>query len=410
MTQATVVILGGGFGGLACAQGLAGSPHRVVLVDRRNYHLFQPLLYQVATAALSPGDIAAPLRHVLSRYPNVEVRLGEATGVDLAAHLLLIKDQPPLAWDRLVLATGAAYSWFGHDDWAAAAPGMKTLADARAVRAKLLSAFEQAEIEPDPERRRSLMTCVIVGGGPTGVEMAGAVTELLRWTLRDDFRRIDPTSASVLLVEAGPRLLPAFPESLSAYALRQLERMGVKVLTGRAVTAVDADGVNLGEQRIAAATVLWAAGVAASPAGRWLGVETDRAGRLPVAPDLSVPGLEGVYVLGDLALTMDEYGRPLPGLAQVAQQQGHYLGRVLAGDLSVKPPPFRFHDRGNTAVIGRHASVFDFGRFQLTGRPAWLLWGLVHVYLLVGFQNRLSVAVQWVWNYLTRERGARLID
>ena len=410
MTQATVVILGGGFGGLACAQGLAGSPHSVVLVDRRNYHLFQPLLYQVATAALSPGDIAAPLRHVLSRYANIEVRLGEATGVDLAARQLLIKDQPPLAWDRLVLATGAAYSWFGHDDWAAAAPGMKTLADARAVRAKLLGAFERAEIEPDPERRRSLMTCVIVGGGPTGVEMAGAVIELLRWTLRHDFRRIDPASANVLLVEAGPRLLPAFPESLSAYARRKLEGMGVKVLTGRAVTAVDAGGVNLGDERIQAATVLWAAGVAASPAGRWLGVETDRAGRVPVAPDLSVRGLEGVYVLGDLALTMDEHGRPLPGLAQVAQQEGHYLGRVLAQDLAAKPPPFRFHDRGNTAVIGRHAAVFDFGRFHLTGRLAWLLWGLVHVYLLVGFQNRLSVTVQWVWSYLTRERGARLID
>ena len=410
MTQATVAILGGGFGGLACAQALGGSAHRVVLIDRRNYHLFQPLLYQVATAALSPGDIAAPLRHILSGYANVEVRLGEATGVDLAAGLLLIEGQPPLAWDRLVLATGAAYSWFGHDDWAAAAPGLKTLADARAIRAKLLGAFERAEIEPDPERRRQLMTSVVVGGGPTGVELAGAVVELARWTLRNDFRRIDPGSAEVVLVEAGPRLLPAFPERLSQYAVRELRKLGVTVLTGRAVTAVDARGVDLGQDRLPAGTVLWAAGVAASPAGRWLGTETDRAGRAPVASDLSVPGLEGVYVLGDLALAVDARGRALPGLAQVAQQQGRHLGRALARDVWGKPPPFRFRDRGNTAVIGRHAAVFDFGRFQMTGRLAWLLWGLVHVYLLVGFQNRLSVASQWVWNYLTRERGARLID
>ena len=410
MTQSTVVILGGGFGGLACAQALAGSAHRVVLVDRRNYHLFQPLLYQVATAALSPGDIAAPLRHVLARHANVEVRLGEATGIDLAGRRLLIDGQPALAWDRLVLATGAAYSWFGHDDWAAAAPGLKTLSDARAIRARLLGAFEQAEVEPDPERRRQLMTCVVVGGGPTGVEMAGAVVELARWTLRHDFRRIDPASARVLLVEAGPRLLQAFPDSLSRYALRALERLGVTVLTGRTVTEVNADGVRLDEERVPAATVLWAAGVAASPVGRWLGVETDRAGRVPVAPDLSVPGLDGVYVLGDLALTLGEDGRPLPGLAQVAQQQGLYLGRVLARDSGAAAPPFRFRDRGNTAVIGRHAAVFDFGRFRLTGRVAWLLWGLVHVYLLVGFQNRLSVTLQWVWSYLTRERGARLID
>ena len=410
MTQATVVILGGGFAGLACAQALAGSAWRVVLVDRRNYHLFQPLLYQVATAALSPGDIAAPLRHVLSRYPNVEVRLGEATGIDLAGRKLLIEGQPPLAWDRLVLAAGGAYSWFGHDDWAAIAPGLKSLADARSIRAKLLSAFERAEIETDPERRKQLMTCVIVGGGPTGVEMAGAVAELLRWTLRHDFKRIDPAAARVVLVEAGPRLLQAFPESLSAYAARALKGLGVEVLTARMVSAVDDDGVSLGDERLPAATVLWAAGLAASVAGRWLGVETDRAGRVPVASDLSVPGLDGVYVLGDLALTLDANGRPLPGLAQVAQQQGLYLGRVLARNAPGKAPPFRFHDRGNTAVIGRHAAVFDFGRFRLTGRVAWLLWGFVHVYLLIGFQNRVSVATQWVWNYLTRERGARLID
>jgi NADH dehydrogenase len=408
----TIAILGGGFGGLACAQALAVTRHRVVLIDRRNYHLFQPLLYQVATAALSPADIAAPLRHVLARWRNIEVRMGEAIGLDLPGRRLLLKDQPPIPFDRLVLATGAAYSWFGHDEWATLAPGLKTLADARAIRARLLNAFERAEAEADPERQRRLMTCVIVGGGPTGVEMAGAVAELARWTLRHDFRRIDPRHARVVLVEAGERLLPSFPPGLSAYAGKALAGLGVEVRTGGGVTAVDEHGVGLGEERIEASTVLWAAGVAASPAARWLGLELDRAGRIPVTADLSVPGLDGIYAIGDIALARDENGRPLPGLAQVASQQGAWLGRALGRDLPDGAPlgAFRYRSRGDTAVIGRHAAVFDFGWARFTGRTAWLLWGLVHIYLLVGFGNRLLVSVQWVWSYLTRERGARLIE
>jgi NADH dehydrogenase len=412
----TIAILGGGFGGLACAQalgrGLAGTGHRAVLVDRRNYHLFQPLLYQVATAALSPGDIAAPLRHVLARYPNVEVRLGEVTGIDLAGRRLLTADGPAVDFDILVLAAGAAYSWFGHDDWAALAPGLKTLSDARSIRARLLAAFERAEAEPDPVRQQRLMTSVIVGGGPTGVELAGAMAELARWTLRHDFRRIDPRQAQVVLVEAGPRLLAGFPEDLSRYAVRALGRLGVTVRTGQGVTAIDAEGVELGGGRIEAATVLWAAGVAASPAVRWLGVQTDRAGRVAVEPDLSVAGLQGVYAIGDVTSLAGPGGRPLPGLAQVAQQQGLHLGRGLARRLRDGSPlaPFRFRNRGDTAVIGRHAAVFNFGWARFTGRAAWLLWGLVHIYLLVGFGARILVSTQWIWSYLTRERGARLIE
>jgi NADH dehydrogenase len=408
----TIAILGGGFGGLACARALAGAPCRVVLVDRRNYHLFQPLLYQVATAALSPADIAAPLRHVLARHANIEVRMAEAIGLDLERRELLLQDQPPVAWDILVLASGAHYSWFGHDDWAQLAPGLKTLADARSIRARLLGAFERAEAEPDPGRQQRLTTAVIVGGGPTGVELAGAVAELARWTLKDDFRRIDPAHARVVLLEAGPRLLQAFPESLSRYAEHSLKGLGVEVRTRCGVTGVDADGVDLADGRIEAATVLWAAGVAASSAGTWLGVPLDRAGRIEVGPDLAVPGLDGVYALGDIALARRADGKPLPGLAQVAQQQGQHLGRALAARLrrGTPPPPFRFSNRGDTAVIGRHAAVFDVGRARFTGRFAWLLWGLIHIYLLVGFGNRVLVAVQWVWNYLTRERGARLIE
>ena len=408
MTGAVTAILGGGFGGLACARALARGPGPVVLVDRRNFHLFQPLLYQVATAALSPGDVASPLRHVLARHDNVEVRLGNVTGVDLRRRLLLIEDQASVEWNRLVIATGGAYSWFGHDDWEAVAPGLKTLADARAIRARLLGTFEQAEAEADPAIQRQLMTIVLVGGGPTGVELAGAVAELARWTLRNDFRRIDPRTARVVLVEAGPRLLASFAPELSAYAAGALEQLGVEVRLGQAVTGVDASGVQLGPERIMAGVVLWAAGVAASPAGRWLGVETDRQGRIRVGRDLSVPGLPGVYAIGDTALTPGEDGKPLPALAQVAQQQGEHLGRALAKGGTVSP--FRFRNRGDTAVIGRHAAVIDFGQVRFTGRIAWLLWGLIHVFLLVGFGNRILVTTQWIWSYLTGERAARLID
>lgn len=410
--MSVVAILGGGFGGLACAKALGGTRHRVVLIDQRNYHLFQPLLYQVATAALSPADVAAPLRHVLARYKNIEVRWGEALSIDLRHRQVVMKDQPPVAWDRLVIATGATYSWFGHPEWAALAPGLKTLSDARTIRARLLGAFERAEAETDPERRRRLMTCVIVGGGPTGVEMAGAVAELARWTLRRDFRHIDPRAARIVLVEAGPRILAAFPEDLSRYAERALTDLGVEVVTGRPVTAIDADGVVIADEPVPASVVLWAAGMAASPAGRWVGVETDKAGRIRVASNLAVRGVPDVYALGDTALTLDEDGAPLPALAQVAQQQGTHLGRALARNLSsgTPVPPFRFHNRGNTAVIGRHAAVFDFGWTRFTGRLAWFLWGLIHIALLVGFENRLVVSTLWIWNYFTGERGARLIE
>ena len=410
--MADVAILGGGFGGLACAKALGNTPHRVVLIDQRNYHLFQPLLYQVATAALSPADVAAPLRHVLRRCRNVEVRWGEATGIDLPQRRVLIKDQEPVSWDRLVVATGATYSWFGHPEWAALAPGLKTLSDARAIRARLLGAFERAEIEADPDLQHRFMTCVIVGGGPTGVEMAGAVVELARWTLRHDFRRIDPRRARIILLEAGPRILAGFPESLSRYAERALTQLGVEVRTGQPVAAIDDDGVVVGDERVPAAVVLWAAGMSASPAGRWLGVETDKAGRIPVGADLSVRGVPAVYALGDTAAARREDGGPLPALAQVAAQQGRHLGRALARNLSdgTPIPAFRFHNRGNTAVIGRHAAVFDFGWMRFTGRAAWFLWGLIHIFLLVGFENRLVVSTLWIWNYLTGERGARLIE
>jgi NADH dehydrogenase len=406
-----VVVIGAGFAGLNLAAELGGTGIRVTVVDRHNYHLFVPLLYQVATAALSPADIAEPIRHVLSRHRNVDVVLGEVVGVDAARRVVRLADGGFVPYDRLVLATGSSQSYFGRDDWAAFAPGLKTIEDARRIRARLLMSFELAETSQDPERRRALMTTVVVGGGPTGVEMAGAVAELARCALARDFRRIDPRAAAVFLVEAGPRVLPAFPEPLSDYARQALERKGVTVMTGQGVEDVRADGVVVGGRLIPAGTVVWGAGVAASPAGAWLGAETDRAGRVRVAPDLSVPGFEGVYALGDTALVEGDEGGPLPGLAQVAKQQGRHLGRALAADLlrGEPMPPFRFANRGNTAIVGRNAAVFDFGRRRLTGWPAWVLWAIVHVYLLVGFEKRLLVTIQWLWRYATHQRGARLI-
>lgn len=407
-----VVIVGAGFGGLACAAGLGRTPVRVTVIDRQNHHLFVPLLYQVATAALSPADIAQPIRRMLGRYPNVEVRMGEVEGVDTAGRRVLLADGGAVAYDRLVLATGSSYGYFGHDEWAEHAPGVKTVEDARFIRARLLTAFEQAEACDDPERQKALMTTVVVGGGPTGVEMAGAVAELTRHALARDFRHIDPRSATVLLVEAGPRVLPTFPEELSDYALQKLKDLGVEVRLNQAVEAVDETGVRVAGRFIPAGTIVWGAGVKASPAGRWIGVETDRAGRIPVNPDLSVTGMEGVvYALGDTALAMGDGGKPLPGLAQVAKQQGQHLGRALRANLmeGSPMPPFRFKDRGNTAIIGRSAAVFDFGRYRLRGWFAWILWAIVHVYLLAGFEKRLLVAMQWLWRYATYERGARLI-
>jgi NADH dehydrogenase len=406
-----VVIVGAGFGGLACAKELGKAAARVTVVDRRNYHLFVPLLYQVATAALSPADIARPIRRILGRCRNMDVVLGEVVGIDSGARIVTLRDGATLRYDRLVVATGSEYFYFGHPEWAPHAPGPLTLEDARRIRTRLLTSFERAETSRDPAEQEALMTVAIVGGGPTGVEMAGAVAELTRHALARDFRRIDPRHARIVLIEAGPRLLPAFPEPLADYARTALERLGVTVITGEAVETIDAHGIAVAGKRIAARTVIWGAGAKASPAAAWLGVPADRAGRIAVNPDLSVAGLSGVYVLGDTALAKGGDGTPLPALAQVAAQQGRHLGRALRANLeNGKPlPPFKFHNRGNTAIVGRHAAVFDFGWTQLKGRFAWLLWALIHVYLLVGFDNRLRVTLQWIWAYITYERGARLI-
>jgi NADH:ubiquinone reductase (H+-translocating) len=406
-----IVIVGAGFGGLACAQALGGKPVKVTIVDRRNYHLFVPLLYQVATAALSPADIARPIRRILGRYKNVEVVLGTVTGIDAAARRVRLGNGSELAYDKLVVATGSDYSYFGHPEWAEFAPGPRSLEDARRIRARLLTAFERAEASRDPVAQEALMTTVIVGGGPTGVEMAGAVAELASHALASDFRNIDPRRAKIILIEAGPRILSSFPDKLSDYAKAALERLGVTVITNEAVESIDAGGVVVAGRRIDAGTVIWGAGIKASPVSGWLGAALDRAGRVPLNPDLSVKGVADIYALGDMANTPDENGAPLPALAQVAAQQGYYLGRALAANLGGgKPmPPFKFHNRGNTAIVGRHAAVFVFGRMQLKGRFAWLMWAIIHVYLLVGFDNRLRVTLQWLWAYITYERGARLI-
>lgn len=406
-----IVIIGAGFGGLACARALGGKPVQVTIVDRRNYHLFVPLLYQVATAALSPADIARPIRRILGRYANIEVVLGTVSGVDTAAHRVRLSDGRELPYDKLVVGTGSDYSYFGHPEWAEFAPGPRTLEDARRIRARLLTAFERAEASRDPKTQDALMTTVVVGGGPTGVEMAGSVAELARHALASDFKNIDPRRAKIILIEAGPRILAGFPEKLSAYAKTSLEKLGVTVITKEAVESIDATGVVVAGRRIDAGTVIWGAGIKASPVAGWLGVTLDRAGRVPLNPDLSVKGIADVYALGDIASTPDDKGAPLPALAQVAAQQGVYLGRALADNfMHGRPlPPFKFHNRGNTAIVGRHAAVFDFGWMQLKGRFAWVMWALIHIYLLVGFDNRLRVTLQWLWAYITYERGARLI-
>jgi NADH dehydrogenase len=406
-----VVIVGAGFGGLTCAKGLAGAPVRVTIIDRHNYHLFVQLLYQVATAALSPADIAQPIRKIFRRHRNIDVVLGEVTGIDAAGKKVRLASGAAIGFDRLVIATGSTYSYFGHDEWAKVAPGPKTVEDALTIRARLLTAFERAEISTDPEEQAALMTTVIVGGGPTGVEMAGAIGELARYSLARDFRHIDPKMARILLVEAGPRILQAFPDDLASYAVKVLTRLGVTVMTGKAVEKIESGSVTIGGEVVRAGTVIWGAGVKASPAANWLGVAADRAGRIPVAADLSVPGTDGIYAVGDTALLAGPDGKPLPALAQVAHQQGTYLGRALRAEFQHgrKAPPFRFHNRGNTAVIGRNAAVFDFGRWRLKGWLGWMLWGIYHVYLLTGFDRRLLVTLQWLWLYATYQQGARLI-
>ena len=404
-----VVIVGGGFGGLYAARALAGRPVRVTLLDRRNHHLFQPLLYQVATAALNPSDIATPLRAILRRAANVTVLLAEVESVDLAARRLVL-DGDPMEYDALVLAAGAGHSYFGHDDWEPLAPSLKTLEDALEIRRRVLVAYEEAEREQDRAEQRALLTSVVIGGGPTGVELAGALAEISRETIARDFRLIDPTKARIVLLEGGPRLLAAFPDPLPARAAAALTRIGVEVRTGATVTRVTPDAVWIGGEQIRARTVLWAAGVAAAPLTRTLGVPLDRAGRVLVERDLSIPGHPEAFAIGDLCALTGDDGHPLPGLAPVALQQGRAAARNVLHRLAGEPTePFRYHDRGSMATIGRAAAVAVVGRFRLSGLIAWLAWLFVHIAFLIGFRNRFLVLFQWAWAYITWQRGARLI-
>jgi NADH dehydrogenase len=412
-----VVIIGGGFGGLYAARTLKGAPVQVTLLDRRNFHLFQPLLYQVATGWLSPADIASPLRAVLKRQRNVQVLLAEAMDIDVANRRVILKDGA-VSYDILIVATGTRHHYFGHPQWETVAPGLKTIEDATEIRRRILFAFEAAERESDPERVRSWLTFVIVGGGPTGVELAGTLGELTKDTLRHDFRHINPAESRILLVEGTDRILPAYPAELSAKATAALARLGVSVRTGAMVTDVQADAVllrsNEQSEQIATRTVVWAAGVQASPLGRSLatatGAELDRAGRVIVAPDLSIPGHPDLFVIGDLAHCRNQQGQPLPGVAPVAMQQGHYVAELIRHRLRGQtPPPFCYRDRGSMAIVGRAEAVADVGGWHFSGLLAWLAWLFIHLVNLVEFENRLLVVIQWAWNYFTRNRSARLI-
>lgn len=406
-----VVIIGAGFAGVQVARGLGAAGVRTTLLDRQNYHLFQPLLYQVATAALSPADIAQPVRRMLRRFASIEVLLAEVTGIDVDRRCVTLADGKSLSYDILVLAAGATHAYFGHDEWAEFAPSLKSIADARRVRSRLLLSFEQAEMSDDAAERKRLMTFVVVGGGPSGVELAGAIAELARHTLAKDFHRIDAKSASVLLLEAGPRILTAFPEELARYAKRKLKTLGVTVRENCPVKHISRDSVVAGDDTMPIGVAIWVAGVKASSAGELLGVPTDKSGRVRVNRDLSVPGLSDVYALGDVALVLDTAGKPMPGLAQVAKQEGYYLGRALVRKMrtGAAAPDFKFHNRGNAAIVGRQSAIFDFGWSRLKGVLAWFLWALVHIYLLAGFQHRVLVALQWLWRYVTYDHGARLI-
>jgi NADH dehydrogenase len=405
-----VVIIGGGFGGLAAAKVLRHTALRVTLLDRHNYHLFQPLLYQVATAALSPGDIASPIRWIFRHAQNVRVLLGEAASIDTDQKVVSLSDGGTLQYDFLIVAAGSSHSYFGHDEWAASAPGLKTLEDALAIRRRVLLAFERAERETDRARQQELLTFVLVGGGPTGVELAGTLAEISRHTLRHEFRNVDPAQARVILVEAGPTVLPSFPENLRDAARRSLQRLRVEVREQTRVTGVDAHGVTLGADRIAAGTVLWTAGVAASPLMRSLGVPLDRAGRVVVHPDLSIPGHPDVFVVGDAAAMTDDAGNSLPGVAQVAMQgathAAHAILRRVDGRAAGR---FVYRDKGSMAIVGRGAAIADLGWIRFAGLPAWLAWLFLHIVMLVGFRNRIVVLVEWAIAYLTLQRSIRLI-
>jgi NADH dehydrogenase len=405
-----VVIVGAGFGGLEAAKALSHVAVDVTVIDRQNHHCFQPLLYQVATAALSPAEIAWPIRHILRQQRNATVLMAEVSSIDLGGRCVQTS-AGPISYDYLVIATGATHSYFGHDDWIDFAPGLKRIEDATRIRRSILLAFEHAELAHDDAERQRLLTFVIVGGGATGVEMAGAIAEIARQTLAKDFRRIDPRSSRIILLEAGPRVLPTLPEDLSAYAERTLTRMGVDVRTSTRVINCDRRGVDLDRGRIDASTVIWAAGVVASPAARWLGAEHDYAGRVLVRPDLSAPNHPEVFVIGDAAGVHDQTGAMVPGVAPAAKQMGRYVGRVIAArvDDTPSPPPFRYRSFGDLATIGRRAAVVNFGYLRLKGFVGWLFWSLVHIYFLIGVKNRFIVAFTWLWDYLTFHRGARLI-
>jgi NADH dehydrogenase len=405
-----VVIVGAGFGGLEAAFGLAGTPVRITVVDRRNHHLFQPLLYQVATASLATSEIAWPIRYLLRDRPEVTTLFATVTGVDATSKRVLLDDGDGLPYDTLILATGARHAYFGHDEWEPFAPGLKTLEDATTLRRRILVAFERAERESDPQRRAALLTFVIIGAGPTGVELAGTIAELAQDTLPPDFRNIDTHKARVVLIEAGPRVLAGFADDLSAYAQRSLETLGVEVMLGHPVTECSADGVVYGDQRLDTKTIIWAAGVRASPAGEWLGAPADRAGRLQVLPHLTVPGHPDIFAIGDTVTIAGRDGKPVPGIAPAAKQQGRYVADAIKTRLrGGAPAPFRYQHAGSLAQIGKRLAVIDFGRIKLRGTLAWWIWGIAHIYFLIGLRNRLSVAISWLWSHARDQRAARLI-
>jgi len=414
MALPTIIIVGGGFGGLAAAKALRNAPADIVLIDRTNHHLFQPLLYQVATSVLSPSQIGTPIRGILRNHKNTTVILGEVTGVDKDRKCVIVnnadRQDVTIPYDYLILATGVTHSYFGHDEFEKFSPGLKSLADAEAIRNKILQAFEQAEAEEDPSRHRELLTFVLVGGGPTGVEMAGAIAVLVQGTLKSEFRRIDPASARIVLVEHAPRVLGSFSERLSKAARERLEKLGVEVRTGQRVDHIDPDGAVVAGERIASKAVIWTAGVAPSPAGKWLNVETDHAGRVRVQKDLSVPGHPEIFVVGDTA-SLDQDGKPLPGVAQVAIQQGRYAGKLIRDRVAGKsaPGPFSYFDKGNMAVVGKGFAVLESGKVQLSGFGAWITWAAVHLQFLATSSLRLTVFLQWIWTYVTGQRGSRLI-